>query len=233
MNVPNLSLSVTEALLRAQTARESETGQAEVPRRHGVIAISREVGALGETIAREVGRRLECPVYDREIVDRIAEELRQPASRLRELDERPTFWIEDWMSGLSREKTISADTYVRHLIATLRGMAEFGRCVIVGRGAPHVLPKESTVRVRFIGARVDRILVIQDRRRCSEREAAAWVDRIDAERTEFVRRTLGVDPTDPHQYDLVLNTSRLLVHECAEVIVQAFLRVETRAGQAG
>ncbi len=101
-----------------------------------MIAIGREVGAGGETVAREVGRRLCCPVYGREIVDKVAEELRQPPSVVERLDERPTFWIEDWMAGMpGSEPFVTMDTYIKYLFATMRGLAEVGRCVIVGRGA--------------------------------------------------------------------------------------------------
>jgi cytidylate kinase len=193
-----------------------------------VIAISREAGALGETVAREVGRRLECPVYDREITERIAEELHQPVSALRQVDERPMAWIEDWMSGLSKQPTVSTDTFLRHLVIALRGMAQLGRCVMVGRGASWILPAEHTLRVRLIGDRADRIRVVQAKHSLSEEEAARWVDRTDQERSDFAKRSFGADLTDPHAYDLVLNTSRLSVHECSEAIIPAFLRMEGR-----
>ena len=228
MNIPNLSLSVADSLLRSQSAK---TGARAAARPQFTVAISREVGALGSTIAREIGRRLECPVYDREIVEKVAEDLKKPASEIRDLDERPTFWIEDWIIGLARKDIVSADTYLRHLVAAMRGVAELGRCVIVGRGAPRILPPERTVRVRLIADRTDRIANISKQRQCSERDAAEWVDRVEKERTEFALRSFGADPADPHQYDLVLNTSRLSVHECAEVVIQAFLRMEARAGQ--
>jgi cytidylate kinase len=225
MNVPDLSLSVTHALLRTHGAKQ---GGEKTPPRHLVIAISREAGALGSTIAREIGRRLECPVYDRNIVEKVAEELGTPVSELRRFDEMPTFWVEDWLSGMIRQNTVSADTFFRHLVAAIRGLAEVGRCVIVGRGSPRVLPLEQTLRVRLIGDRPDRIATIREQRQCTEREAAEWVDRIEKERNEFLQRRLNFDPTDPHQFDLVVNTSRLSIHESAEVIIQAFLRMETR-----
>ena len=108
MNVPNLSLSVAEALLRTQHPKGKQLGAGEAERAHAVIAVSREVGALGETVARELGRRLGCPVYSREIVEKIAEELRQPASQLQRMDERPTFWIEDWVNGFTGHHNVIA-----------------------------------------------------------------------------------------------------------------------------
>src|SRR2546423_4809574 len=122
MNISNLSLSVAEALLRTET--ETKAGKSTTARPPFSIAVSREPGAQGSAVAREVGRRLQCPVYDREIVEKVAEELHRPASELLKLDERPTFWIEDWLSGLGRQNTVSADTYLRHLVAAVRGIAD-------------------------------------------------------------------------------------------------------------
>jgi cytidylate kinase len=225
----DLSLTVAETLLRTQRPRghRPAPGSSELP--HAVIAVSREVGALGETVAREVGQRLGCPVYGREIVDKVAEELRQPASVLHRLDERPTFWIEDWMSGMpGQEKLVGMDTYVKYLLATMRGLAQVERCVIVGRGAARILTADHTLRVRLIADRRDRIKNVQRLRHLDARAAEEWLERTEHERTLYMRRNFNVDPADPHLHDLLLNTSRLSVAECADVIVRAFAQFECR-----
>jgi hypothetical protein len=216
-------LSVAEALLKSQRPSGGRAGGGEVETRHAVVALSREVGALGETVAAEVGRRLGCPVYGREIVDKVAAELHQPVELLRRFDEKPTFWVEEWASHFSSpQHVVGVDTYVRYLIATVRAIAEMERCVIVGRGAPFVLNPARTLRVRLIAQRADRIRVIERRRHVNASEAITWIDRTEKERDDFIRRNFGIDPGDPHLYDLVLNTSRLTVAECAEHIAQAF-----------
>jgi hypothetical protein len=232
MSMHDLSLSVAEALLRSQRPRD-HSPSAVREGTHAVIAVSREVGALGETVAHEVGRRLGCPTYEREIVEKIAEELRQPASALEPLDERPTFWIEDWLGGMTGQHTLVAmDTYVKYLFATVHGIAELGRSVIVGRGATLILPKERTLRVRLIAERADRIKTIERVRHLSAHEAERWLERTEHERDTFMRRSFSIEPTDPHLYDLVLNTSRLPVAECADLICHEFARFEARTGQS-
>jgi cytidylate kinase len=228
MHVDNLSLSVAEALLRSFHPEHRRAADELVERRHGVIAISRESGAQGETVAREVGQRLGCPVYNREIVETVAATLRRPVAELRRFDERPTFWVEDWATGLGRQAAIGADTYVKYLMATVRGMAEMGPCVLVGRGAARILAPETTLRVRLIADRADRIKVAQDLHHLSRPEAVEWLDRTEQERTAFIRRNFSVDPAEPHLYDLILNTSHLAVGECAEIIVEAFVHLESR-----
>jgi len=225
----DLSLAVAEALLRTQRPKGHRPTTDASEQKHAVIAVSREVGARGETVARELGHQLGCPVYGREIVEKVAEELRQPASVLQRFDERPTFWLEDWVMGMPGQGApISMDTYVKYLFATVRGMAEMGRCVIVGRGAGRLLPASRTLRVSLIADRPDRIKTVQRVHHLDETAAVEWLDRTEHERSLFIRRNFGVDPADPHLYDVMLNTSRLSIAECADTIAGAFVQFEAR-----
>jgi cytidylate kinase len=108
-----------------------------------------------------------------------------------------------------------------------------GRCVIVGRGANFILPAPTTLRVRLVASREDRVRAMAHRLGLPAREAAAWVERTERERAEFVRRYFGQDTADPHHYDLVLNMSRLSVEEAADVVVQTLRRFEGRESPAG
>src|SRR5262249_33918589 len=74
MNHRNLSLSLAQALLAAESKPE-ESKAGPPPRPVYTIAVSRETGAQGNTVAAEVGRLLGWPVYDRNILDKVAEEV--------------------------------------------------------------------------------------------------------------------------------------------------------------
>ena len=103
------------------------------------------------------------------------------------------------------------------------------QCVIVGRGAAMFLPPETTLRVRLVGDLKDRIAWISQCRNLSHAQAAHWVAEKDRERTQFVKSHFFKDSTDPLQYDLVLNTSRWSVHDCADLIIQALRHAENQA----
>jgi cytidylate kinase len=233
MNHRNISLTVIDALLQAHKAAGEQPGNQGLPAAGGPrppfsITISREAGALGTAVAAEVGRLLGWPVYDREILEKIAQELKRPAHQLAAVDERPVSWLEDSLAMLLAEYPVSADTYLKYLLATVRGLGAAGRCVIVGRAANFILPAATTVRVRLVAEPADRARVVADRLGVGRAEAEAWVEKTDRERLRFVKRLFNKDAADPHQYDLVLNTSRLTVEEAAGVIVQHLLRWEGR-----
>jgi cytidylate kinase len=235
LNYHDLSLSLVEALLHSHGNTTSQrapspgaAGQT-APRPPCCLTISREAGALGNSVATAVGKRLNWPVYDREILDRIGQEMRRPPHHLAMVDERPGNWLEESLSSLLSEYHVSADTYLKYLIGTVRGLGTVGQCVIVGRGANYILPAETTLRVRLVAALQDRVQVIARRLRLSEREAGTWVEKTERQRLEFVKRYFRKDSTDPHDYDLVLNMSRLSVDDAAELLIQMLQRFEGRA----
>ena len=63
----------------------------------------------------------------------------------------------------------------------------------------------------------------------SIQEATAWVEKTEAERVRFIKRTFDHDPREAGHYDLVVNTSRLSVEETSDIIIEALRRLERHA----
>ena len=225
-------LSLIEALIRSHASttgqHPSHAGVEQTPSRPPfTIAISREVGAMGNSVATEVGRRLDWPVYDRNILDKIAERLHRPPSDLRDIDEHQTSWLGECFSSLlDHDHFVSSGAYFEHLVAALRGLGSAGRCVIVGRGANFILPAETTLRIRMVSPPEDRARVTARRLGLSAQEAAAYVEAAERERLAFVKAHFVEDPAAPHHYDLVLNMSRLSVGDAADLIIETLRRLE-------
>jgi cytidylate kinase len=231
MDYHALSLSVAGSLLRSQTAPTTPPGRAG-GRQPWSVTVSREVGALGSAVGAEVARRLSYPLYDRQILDKVAEEMRRPTFHLEAVDERRVGWLENALSSLLSDYHVDADAYLKYLIGTVRGLALSGPGVFVGRGATWILPAATNLRVRLVADRADRVRNMAQRLGCSEREAASWVERTEQDRGQFARRHFNVDPDDPHHYDLCLNVSRLSVGDCADLSVEALRRFEARGPAA-
>jgi cytidylate kinase len=192
-----------------------------VPHRPFTIALSRETGTRGPAVGQEVGKRLGWAVYDRELVDKIAQEMGLRTSLLESLDER-------WMTGMEEALTsflaltpVSQSAFIQYLIKTVLALGVHGECVIVGRGAPQILPPETTLRVRLVGHLKDRISNWSKQNGISLKEAEQQVETIDRERHRFARQYFQKDTTDPSNYDLILNISQFTVEECAELIIAA------------
>jgi cytidylate kinase len=222
---------MAEALVRS--GEYPQTRQPEAPPRPSfTIALSREAGSGGILIAREVGRRLNWPVCDHELLAELAKELRVDVHRLESVDERPGSWLVECIESFAAASPVTEVTYFRRLIKLLLALGTRGECIVVGRGAMIVMPAETTLRVRLVASRPDRIALIGRERGLDPAEAARYVDATDRERSRLIRDHFGKDLADPLLYDLILNTSRFSVEECAGMIIEALQRLQARKAGA-
>jgi cytidylate kinase len=221
--------ALAESIVHANSYRESHQ---QARRASGApaltIAISRQAGAGGTSIATEVGTRLGWPVYDHELVERIAREMHLRTKLLESVDERHTSWLVECAESFSQVPLVSESAYVRHLIQTILSLGAHGSCVIVGRGASHILPPVTTLRVRLVGDREDRITALSRELGVTHEEASRRIDVIERERIAFSKDHFHKDPGDPQNFDLVLNSSCFSYSECAQLIIEALYRLEAR-----
>jgi len=224
---------IGEALAQAEerwTARHR--APSEPATRPFTIAISREAGTPGTTVAHEVGSRLHWQVYDHELVEHIAREMGVHTSLLDTIDERHQNWLLECLRGFGGASRVSESNYTRRLIDTLLALAAHGECIIVGRGAPFILPAESTLRVRLVGDVEDRIEQVRSMRGLSRKEAIRWIAETERERQTFIRTHFYRDNSDPKLYDLVINTSQSTVPQVADQIVGALEAAEEKRAAA-
>jgi cytidylate kinase len=230
MTLPMHNLArYTEAVERAQNHWQTRQEQARAGQTHAyTIALARQAGAPGTSVGQEVGRRLGWQVYDHELLEHIAREMGLRVNLLESVDERRRSWLLECLETFATGPSVAASSFVRHLVETVLSLGSHGHCVIVGRGAVQLLPPETTLRVRLVGDLQDRIAAAGARMDLPRDEAARWVETTDRERARFARDHWHVDINEPTLYDLVLNTSRWSVVECADLIVAALRKLEER-----
>jgi cytidylate kinase len=142
------------------------------------------------------------------------------------VDEKRRGWLASCLELFSRAPDITETDYARHLAHVMSALAAHGECVIVGRDAAQALPAATTLRDRLVGALEQRVKTIRERFDLADDEARRWVEKTDHDRARFVKDHLGRDVEDASLYDLVLNTSRLSVADCADLIVAAVERFQ-------
>jgi hypothetical protein len=136
-----------DALERAQRhwhLRHSAAVAGEEPGRALTIALEREAGTFGTSLAQELGKHLDWPVYDHELLELIAEQMGLRVSLLETVDERRQGWLSEAFQRFAEVPQVNENSYVRHLVQTMLSLAAHGQCIIVGRGAAQVLPAAST-----------------------------------------------------------------------------------------
>jgi cytidylate kinase len=229
--MPSTSLErLAAGIVRAQEHWYSRAGDRENAPAF-TIAIAREAGALGTSVARAVSERLGWPVYDKELVERIAQDMGLRPALVESVDERRRSWLLEAVEGFTSAPSPSELTYVRRLVQTLLSLGAHGECIIVGRGATLVLPQETTLRVRLVGEPEDRIEATRKRLSLSRGEAQRWVEETDRERVRFGKEHFQKDLRDAALYDLVLNSSRWSIAECADFIIAALRNLQRKASR--
>jgi cytidylate kinase len=193
------------------------------------IAISREAGAGGITVAREIGSRLGWPVFDHELMAKLAGELNVDVTYVQDYDEHRGSWLVDTIKAFSTSSaSVSEVSYFHRLVKILQALGLRGECIVVGRGSNFILPQERTLRVRIVASRNDRIAYIAKDRNLPNAEAARYVDTKDRDRHKFIKDHFHKEPDDPLNYDLMVNRSRFPIDETAQLIIGALHRMQVR-----
>lgn len=191
-----------------------------------IITISREFGSGGRTIGHMVAEKLGIPFYDKDLVDHIALESGFAPKYIEEHGEHsPSASIFSYafahqsvpgvMHGLS-----TADFLWNVQCNVILQLAEKGPCVIVGRNADYILKDREDCLHAFIHAnkefRADRIVRLYGE---SEKSPTARLNEKDKRRRvnyhHYTGRTWGAS----HNYDICLDSSKLGVETCAEIIL--------------
>jgi cytidylate kinase len=181
------------------------------------IALSREAGARGGSIARRVGRKLGWQVVDQELL----EFLTQDEHAFQEVPDAARQWADERLDQLLRARVLTNEPGVVALARAVLMLGSQGEVVLIGRGAGYLLPPATTLHVRIIAPESDRVAYMTQLLRLPSDEAAEEVRRRDAKRAEFLTAQLGCSTDDPYPYDFVLNSSRLGEEASAELIAQA------------
>jgi len=183
------------------------------------IAISREAGARGATIAKRAGEKLGWDLYSQDMMDYIVQNAPVRSELEEKLPAGALEWTEAQMQELAKDQQLSRNPAIQSLSRLVLMLGAQGNVILLGRGAGFLLPAYSTLHVRLVAPLGDRIAYMSQWLRLTEEEAADQVHKRDHRRTDFLASHFHRKPNDVHVYDMVLNTSLLGEERCADLIV--------------
>ena len=185
-----------------------------------IISISREYGSGGKEIGKRLAERLGIPLYDRNLLEEVASKMLVEANTLAKWDEKPR---RAFFSRTVRGYNNSPAENVAELqFALLKSKAaDEDSFVIIGRCSDEIFAGIAPVISVFIAgdedAKVKRIMEV---RGMSERQAKKAIIRHDSTRRayhdHFCKHKWGL----PDTYNLSLNSSRMGIEDCVEIIYQ-------------
>jgi len=195
-------------------------GEAEID----YITISRQLGSGGEQIAQILSELMKWQIYDREILNYMAENMDVHIKALESVDERTISWINDWLAPLFSAKSgehVEQMSYYKHLGKVLLVIARHGHAIIIGRAAGQILPREKGLSVRVTAPFELRCSRYAQANNISIEEATALVRTSDKQQAGFMKELLQKDIDDPVCYDVVINMEKLTPKSVAKLIWRA------------
>ncbi len=176
-----------------------------------IIAISRQVAALGDEVARKLSERLGYKFINRQEIEKRIVELGFNPDKLKKYDERkPGFF-----ASLVKER----DEYLDYLQTAILDAASGGNCILIGRGAFAVLaPLPNLISFRFVASNEVRLERLKKEFNWNDKLAQCRIDESDMNRKGFHKSFFNIDLDDASQFMAVLNTGIFDEDKTAEII---------------
>lgn len=183
-----------------------------------IISIGREFGSAGHLIAEELAKRFDIPLYDHNLLDKIAEEMGVENHEFHKYDEKPKFSF--FARKLNGHSTSMADHLVKLQFKFMQNKGDNGESfVIVGRCAEHHLSHNpNMVTIFVLGNKEEKIKRIMEVYNLSEKEAEALRKRKDLARKTYHNNYCKGKWGDSRNYHLSINSSILGIEKTTDFI---------------
>lgn len=222
-----MAVSMPEKHIAKAIARFESRSKKPVRSKHGcsarIITLSRDYGTNGHAIGEVVAGRLGCSLWDREILDVLAGQSgwTLQAQMFEALDEKAQGAIDAVVAGFFG--SLERDNYLHLLPKAICTIAQVD-AVIIGRGAHLILPY--AFRVRLEASLGTRVRAVAEHDGIAEKSARQKINRIDKERSGFIKQLSKIISAKPEQlgYDLRINTDHISTKNAAQTILDAFER---------
>ena len=200
---------------------------------HKIITIGRQFGSGGREIGQKLAERLSIPLYDRRLVSMAAESLGVRKEDAERVDESSlnTFVANYTVSPGMYMEYISAASYIQSFdeqvyraeAEIIRGLAEKGPCIIVGRCADYILKdRAECINVFICADKDDRKKRIARLYNLTERKAAERIRRTDRERWYYYELHTGQDWGDITSHQILFNVSLLGMEKIVDYLELMF-----------
>lgn len=187
-----------------------------------IITISRQFGSGGRFIGEEVAKQLGIAYYDKNIIEKIAEESGLAPEYIEkngELSPGKGLFAYAFSGRDLTGKSVEDELYEvqRKIILEL---ADKEPCVIIGRNADYILrDRDDVVNVFIHGAQPEKLKRICELYQVSEKEAVKMMKEVDKRRMANYNFYTDQKWGEASNYSLCLNSSQLGYEMCEKIIM--------------
>jgi len=185
-----------------------------------VIAMNQEMGSQGKFVAEKLAEEMGLDIVRHEIIEHVAEKMHVRKSTLQRFLQGKAGLLERWGTD---EASLAL-----FKVEEILDLAAKGNVIIRGWGATHILRPIPHIPCVRVGAPFATRLkwVMNSLGTDDEDMVAEEIRHSDAAHRANMQHQFGVAWGEPMQYDITLNTERLSVATCVEMIKQLLKRPE-------
>ena len=183
-----------------------------------IICIGREYGSGGHEIGEKLAKKLDLPLYDRNLLDEVAATKNVDVNEISAYDEKPRNFL---FSRTVRGYNNSPEQNVAEMqFALLKSKAADGDSfVIVGRCSDELFEGLAPYLSIFIHgdeeARIERIMKI---RNLDRKKAKQAIERHDRKRRQYHNNFCQKKWGESKSYHLCINSSRIGIDACVDLL---------------
>lgn len=195
-----------------------------------VITISRQFGAGGLTLGKELSNMLGYTFFDQEVIAMVSEKAKVSKDWVQAIEKEAGGRLHRVVNSLMPRNVvdrilkndygyIDEEIYLSVLQDVIQQIAQGGDCIILGRGSQYILnARPETFHVLLIADREHRLRFMESRYKLRRSQAEQVVQAEDKRRTNLYRKINKSDYDHPGHYHATLNMSMLTIDAAADMV---------------
>ena len=195
--------------------------------KHRIISIGRECGSGGHEIGEKLAQHYGITLYDRNLIEKLAEETNQNPEKLAQLEERVTGRILPSRNGFASEsgtmmsKLTQSDRLYLQEKGLIRKLAEEESFVIIGRAANAILADRPDVLRLYVYASEEFKLprVKEFYHLDTDSAARRKMEQVDKARRAYFNYYSDAVWGSSDAHDFMINSSTFGIDETVEIII--------------
>ena len=202
-----------------KTAKKVEQIESVKSERRFVITISREYGSGGRYIGKLVAQKLGIKLYDKEFIEKIADETGLSAEYI-ENNEQKRDILDSFNNGYYSGLNNADELFIKES-EMIKNVAQNESCVIVGRCADSILKDNENILKIFINNSMpNKIKRATEFYGMNKEKAEKEINRINKLRANHYKYYTEKDWRDPSNYDICINSDAIGIDNAVNLICE-------------
>jgi CMP/dCMP kinase len=203
-----------------------------------IITMSRQIGSRASELANRLCEELGLVAFDKGLMARVATNVGLGQQEIIDYSEdeyekrgffealfrrrRALGEVSMWVDSQTRTvRQLDEEDAIGLIRSTMNAAYKRGKVLIVGRGGQAILEnRPGVLHVRVVAPFEERVLQLQASENLTAAQARRLIEERDAATREYLRMFHHIDVDDATLYHMVLNTGKLSMGQCVDLVRQ-------------